>query len=201
MLRVLVHNWWLLALRGCFALLFALAAFIIAGTRSVWFLNSFNMALLTVLFGLFALGAGIFTLIAGIRSFGRDRGWWLLLIDGIAACVAGLLVIMLPHLTLVHLVQIIAIWALIVAGCELWIAAKLWHHLRDAHFVIFGAAGSLIFGYFLLSHGVETIEGAVIWLALYSLFSGGMMLAFALRLRTLSMLPHEKLEHLQAAAR
>ncbi len=201
MLRVLVHNWWLLALRGCFALVFAIAAFIIAGAHSLWLLNSFNSALLTVLFGLFALGAGVFTVIAGVRSYGKDRGWLLLFLDGVAACVAGILVIVLPNLTLVHLIQIIAVWALIVAGCELWIAAKLWRHLPDAHFVIFGAAGSLIFGYYLLSHGVATIESALIWLGLYSLFSGSMMLAFAVRLRALSMLPHNQLEHLQTAPR
>ena len=182
MLRALVHNWWLLALRGCFALLFAVAAFAVAGAHSFWLLNSINFALITVLFGLFAFISGACTLLAAFRCLRLERGCVLLLLDGIATCVAGILVVVLPSLTLLHLVQIIAVWALVVAGCELAIAARLWHHLPEERFVVFGAAGSMLFGYFLLSEGVETIEGALLWLGLYALFSGSMMLLFAIRL-------------------
>ena len=201
MLRALLQNWWLLALRGCFALLFALAAFIVASAHSLWLFNSVNLALLTMLFGLFAFISGAFTLIAAFRCLRLEQGCVLLLVDGIATCLAGGLVVVLPGLTLLHLVEIIAVWALVVAGCELAIAARLWHHLPEERFIAFGAAGSMLFGYYLLSEGVETIEGALLWLGFYALFSGGMMLFFAVRLRALLNLPHQTIERLHLKSR
>jgi uncharacterized membrane protein HdeD (DUF308 family) len=196
MLRALLHNWWLLALRGCFALLFALAAFTVAGAHSLWLFNSINFALLTILFGLFAFISGVFTLLAAFRCFRLERGCVLLLLDGIATCLVGVFVMVLPKLTLLHLVQLIAVWAIVVAGCELGIAARLWHHLPEERFIAFGAAGSMLFGYFMLSEGVETIEGALLWLGSYALFSGSMMLLFSIRLRALRNLPHQTTERL-----
>lgn len=192
MLRALSKNWWLLALRGCFALLFALSAFAVAGAHSLWLFNSINFALITVLFGLFAFISGAFTLLAAFRCLRLEAGCVLLLLDGIATCVAGVLVVGLPSLTLIHLVEIIAVWALVVAGCELAIAARLWHHIPEERFLAFGAAGSMLFGYFLLSEGVATINGALLWLGSYALFSGGIMLLFAIRLRKL----HSRLIHI-----
>ena len=185
MLRALLHNWWLLALRGCFALLFAIACFTVAGARSLWVFNSINLALITVLFGFFAFVSGAFTLLAAFRCLRLEPGCVVLLLDGVATCLAGILVVTLPSLTLLHLIEIIAIWALVVAGCELAIAARLWHHLREERFLAFGAAGSMLFGYFLLSEGVATIKGALLWLGSYALFSGSIMLLLAVRLRKL----------------
>ena len=62
MLRVLVRNWWLLALRSCFALLFSIAAFLAAGANSFWLFNSINLALVTFLFGIFA---AVYALVEG----------------------------------------------------------------------------------------------------------------------------------------
>jgi uncharacterized membrane protein HdeD (DUF308 family) len=185
MLRALLNNWWLLALRGCFALLFAIAALTVAGAHSLWLLNSINLALITIVFGLFAFISGAFTLLAAFRCMRLEPGCMLLLLDGVATCVAGVLVVALPRLTLIHLVEIIAVWALVVACCELAIATRLWRHLPEERFLAFGAAGSMIFGYWLLSEGVETIEGALLWLGFYAAFSGSVMLLFAIRLRNL----------------
>jgi uncharacterized membrane protein HdeD (DUF308 family) len=117
MLRIMIDNWWLLAFRAIFALLFAAAVFFVDGANLPLLLRAFAHASTVVLFGLLAFGAGVFTLGAALRrsSRGHDRG--LLLADGIGTSVAGAIAVAIPSLTLLHLAWIIGCWAVFVGIC------------------------------------------------------------------------------------
>ncbi len=164
MIRILVRNWWLLALRGGFALLFGLAAFSLRYEIEAPFLRAVAFTTLVVIFALMAFISGAFTIAAALWG-GGIRQWWWLLLDGVLACLAAVAVLTIPGLTLLELIHIIALWALIVSGLELATAAKL--------------------GSYLTFHGPGDVRGAMLWLGFYSLFSGAMMIALALRLRSL----------------
>src|SRR5947209_731473 len=125
MLRILVHNWWLLILRGASALAFAIFVFFAQTIKLTWLLHAVAVASVVEFFGLFAFGAGIFTIVTALRSLGNESEWWLLLVDGIGACSAGAVAIALPDLTFLDLVRLIGVWALFVGGCELLMAHNL----------------------------------------------------------------------------
>jgi uncharacterized membrane protein HdeD (DUF308 family) len=183
MIRILVRNWWLLALRGGFALLFGLAAFSLRYEIDAPFFRAVAFTTLVVIFALMAFVSGAFTIAAALWG-GGIRQWWWLLLDGVLACLAAVVVLILPALTLIELIHIIALWALIVSGLELATAAKLRHHITDERFLALAAAGSFVFGSYLTFHGPGDVKGAMLWLGFYSLFSGAMMIALALRLRS-----------------
>src|SRR5258708_1325472 len=135
MLRILVHNWWLLILRGAFALAFAIFIFFAQTIRLTWLLHAVAMVSVVEFFGLFAFSAGIFTMVAALRSFGKESEWWLLLVDGIGACSAGVVAITLPDLTFLALAHLIGASALFVGVCELLMAHKLRRHAPDEWFL------------------------------------------------------------------
>jgi len=183
MIRILVRNWWLLVLRGGFALLFGLAAFSLRFEIAAPFLRAIAFTALVVIFALMAFVSGAFTIAAALWG-GGIRQWWWLLLDGILACLAAVAVLTLPDLTLIELIHIIGLWALVVSGLELATAAKLRHHITDERFLALAASGSFVFGSYLTFRGPVDVKGAMLWLGFYSLFSGAMMIALALRLRS-----------------
>lgn len=195
MLRILVHNWWLLVLRGIFALAFALFVFLAQTVGTSWLMRAVALASVVEFFGLFAICAGIVTVVAAVRGYGRDREWRLLLADGIGAIAAGLIALMVPAITFVSLVWLIGIWAFVVGVCELLMARKLRRHLPDERFLALASVGSLGFAALLfVDHGVE-VHILFVWLGAYSLFSAVAMLALGFRLRNLRGLAHKEAAH------
>jgi uncharacterized membrane protein HdeD (DUF308 family) len=182
MLRIMIDNWWLLAFRAIFALLFAGAVFFVDGANLPLLLRAFAHASTVVLFGLLAFGAGVFTLGAALRrsSRGHDRG--LLLTDGLGTCAAGAIAVMIPSLTLVHLVWIIGYWAVFVGICQMLMAHKIHRHLRDEWFLVLAGTGSLGFGAFLLLGWTVDDHTVLVWLGSYALFSAITMSGLAYRL-------------------
>src|SRR6266704_1102646 len=151
MMRVLINNWWLLALRGVFAFLFALIAFSLQTVMSEWLLRAVAMAGMVVLFGLLAVCAGICTIAAAFRGAGSDKSH-LLLWDGIVICIAGGAVLLVPRLDLRWLVYIVAASAIGVGILELLLARALRRHILDEWLLVLAGAGSLCLGaYFLVA--------------------------------------------------
>jgi uncharacterized membrane protein HdeD (DUF308 family) len=190
MLRVLVHNWWLLGLRGVFALAFAILVFSLQTFGFTWFLQAVAFTSVVELFGLFAFCAGIFTIIAAVRGYGKESGWWLVLLDGSAACLAGVAAVTVPNLTFIALVRLIALWALFMGACELLMARKLRHHLPDEWFLALSGAGSAAFGAYLFFGWASQVHQVINWLGCYALFSSFTMLALTVRLRNLRRHAH-----------
>jgi uncharacterized membrane protein HdeD (DUF308 family) len=190
MMRLFVDNWWLLILRGIFALAFGMFVFSAQTLELSWLLRALALASMVELFGLFAFCAGIFTIVAAARGLGKERDWWLLLLDGVGACIAGVTAMIFPGLTFLALVRIIGVWALFVGVCELFMARKLRRHLPDEWFLVSAACGSLAFGAFLFGQWISQIHQLFLWLAFYAVFSGCAMLALGLRLGKLRGLAH-----------
>jgi len=190
-LRTLIHNWWLLALRGVFALLFALLAFSLREAAFSWLLGAIASASVVVLFGLFAFTAGLFTLGAGMRGPVHGRERWLLLLDGLGASICGVVVAVLPDLSLFHLIYVMAWWAVFVGTVEFVIALHLRRHMKDEWLLAVFSIASILFGAGLLLSKVATELAVLSWIALYSGFSGVTILVLAFRLRSLQLQAHK----------
>jgi uncharacterized membrane protein HdeD (DUF308 family) len=182
MLRILIDNWWLLACRAAFAWLFAIYVWFIQGAKLPLLLRVFAHASTVVLFGFLAFGAGIFTLAAALRPSSRGHDRRLLLIDGVGVCFAGVIVAVVPTLTLTSLARIIAFWAFFVAICEVLMARTIRRHLPDEWFLAVAGAGSLVFGAVLLQNRAFSDSFLLAWLGSYALFSALTMSGLAFRL-------------------
>src|SRR5204862_5103544 len=74
MARVLISNWWALAIRGVFAIIFAVIAFIWPGITAT---------VLVLMFGAYALVDGVFALVAALRAARHHGRSGALLFEGI----------------------------------------------------------------------------------------------------------------------
>ncbi len=185
MLRTLVNNWWLFALRGLFAFLFGMTALALVTMSRMYLMNVLAFATLVLLFGILAGGVGVITTMAALWGAAEYGHAWFLLADGIAASAVSAFVILSPSLTFGRLVNLIAFWAIIIGVCELAAGIHLKKHVADEWMLAAGGFMSLAFaGYLLLGFAVN--PGSILqWLGYYALFSSASMIALALRLRAL----------------
>src|SRR6516162_5208164 len=97
MIKTLIKNWWLLALRGVLAALFSVMAFMMRSSAETFTLQEFATKGMTVFFGLLALAAGVCTIAAGVWSL-REGKSWLLVLDGLCVGAAGMVLVWSNHI-------------------------------------------------------------------------------------------------------
>jgi uncharacterized membrane protein HdeD (DUF308 family) len=168
-------HWWALALRGAIAILFGLAALL---------RHDIALEALILLFGAYALVDGVFAIVG---VFGGTRGGtprWLLLIEGIASILAGLIALVLPGLAAVALLYLIAAWAVITGVFEIASAIRLRQEIRGEWALIVGGALSIVFGVILAVIGPVAGLLSLIWLiGIYAVAFGILMLITAFQVR------------------
>jgi uncharacterized membrane protein HdeD (DUF308 family) len=168
-------HWWALALRGAIAILFGLAALLRPGIA---------LEALILLFGAYALVDGVFAIV-GI--FGGTRGGtprWLLFIEGIAGILAGIIAFVLPGLTALVLLYLIAAWAIVTGIFEIATATRLRQEIRGEWALIIGGALSVLFGVILVLVSPFAALLSLVWLiGVYAVAFGILVLitAFAVR--------------------
>lgn len=170
-------HWWALALRGAIAILFGLAALLRPGIA---------VEALILLFGAYALVDGIFSIVGVFGGTQAGTPRWLLLIEGIAGIVAGLIAFALPGLTAILLLYLIAAWAIITGISEIAMAIRLRKEIRGEWALIVGGVLSVLFGIILAIIGPVAGLLSLIWvIGFYALIFGILMLitAFVVRSR------------------
>src|SRR5215472_8386445 len=83
----LADNWWAIALRGVFAILFALIALLMPGV---------TLTALVLLFAGYMLVDGIFDIVAAVRAAGQGERWGWLVFEGIVDLIAGAIALVSP---------------------------------------------------------------------------------------------------------
>jgi uncharacterized membrane protein HdeD (DUF308 family) len=168
-------HWWALAIRGAIAIVFGLAALLRPGIA---------LEALILLFGAYALVDGVFAIVG---VFGGTRGGtprWLLLIEGIAGILAGIIAFVLPGVTAIVFLYLIAAWAVITGVSEIATAIRLRQEIAGEWALILGGALSIIFGVLLAVIGPLAGLVSLIWLiGIYALIFGVLLLVTAFQVR------------------
>ena len=173
MAAVLIGNWWVLALRGVLAILFAVLAFVWPGMTAL---------VLVLMFGAYALVDGIFALVAALRAarhHGRSGG---LLIEGILNILIGIICFVWPVSALVALVYLIAIWA-IITGIALIAAGMALIRLSGEWLLVVSGLLSVVLGIVLLFQPAAGVVALSWWLGAYALLFGIALISAAFRIR------------------
>ncbi|MBQ0824062.1 HdeD family acid-resistance protein [Microvirga terrae] len=173
MSQLLAQNWWALALRGVFAIIFALIAFFSPGA---------TLLSLVWVFAAYMLVDGVFGIVAAVRAASNNQRWGLLILEGILNILVGVVAFIMPGLTVLFFVTLMAVWSLIT-GVLMIVAAFKLNPTYGRGWLIFSGIVSVLFGVALL---LAPLVGAVVltwWLGAYALVFGISLLVLAFKLK------------------
>ena len=181
---VLAGNWWAAALRGVLAILFGVAAFAMPAA---------TMLALVLFFAAYSLLDGILSIILAVRGARKGERWGLLLFNGILGIAVGIGAMLMPGITVLAFVLMIAAWALVTGGLMLAAAFSL----KVSHgrwWLVFASIISLLYGVLLF---ISPLIGALVltwWIGAQALVFGIALIVLAFKLR------QHRDEHLPTAA-
>ena len=171
---VLARNWWAVALRGVFAILFGIIAFVVPGA---------TMLSLVLVFAAYMLVDGIFAIISAVRAARHGARWGPLTFEGVVDIIAGVLACVWPGLTVFAFVMLVAAWALI-SGALMFTAAFRLNIEYGRGWLALGGLVSIVYGLLLV---VAPLIGAIVltwWLGAYAILFGAALIALAFKLRS-----------------
>jgi uncharacterized membrane protein HdeD (DUF308 family) len=172
----LARNWWAIALRGVAAILFGVLTVIWPGL---------SLAVLVILFGIYTLLEGIFNVIAAVRLRQGERRWLALLLEGLVSVAVGAVTLVLPGLTALALIFLIAAWAILTGVLEIVAAVRLHRLVRGGGWLALSGVLSLVFGVLVACFPGAGALSLLLWVSAYSIVFGAVLLLLAFRLRSL----------------
>lgn len=176
MLVVYTSSWWALVLRGLAAIAFGVLAF-------VW--PHITLTALVFLWGAYALVDGAFAIAAGVKSHGENKRWWVLLLEGILGVAAGLVAFLVPGITALVLVILIAAWAMVTGAFEIAAAIQLRKHIKGEWLLALAGVASVLFALALLFNPAAGALALVWLIGAYSIVFGVLLIVLGIRLHSL----------------
>jgi uncharacterized membrane protein HdeD (DUF308 family) len=170
----LARNWWVLALRGVAGILFGIGAFVWPGA---------TLAALILVFGAYVFVDGIFAVVAGIGMRRQLSLWWLVVVEGLAGIILGVLTFRSPDTTALVLVTLIAAWSIITGIFEIATAVRIRTMIANEWLLILSGVVSIIFGILLIAQPSAGAISIVWLLGAYALLFGILTLMLAFRVR------------------
>lgn len=168
--------WWVVLMRGIFAILFALCCF---------FWTGLTLEILVLLFAILAIADGFFNVMSSVDAAKKDENWGVLLLEGLLGIIIGALIIGWPAITLTILVYLVGAWAIVTGIIEIW-ASFATDLVQTAKYLlmVIGII-SLILGIVVLAYPLATLA-VVIWiLGIYALIAGIALIAFSVQVKRL----------------
>ena len=171
---VLAQNWGAVALRGILALTFGIVT-----------LAAPKLSLLAIVFT-FSAYAGIDGVLTLISAFGNRKGstpWWMLALHGIAGIAIAVFTVVYPGITVVALMYLIAAWSIISGVLSIVAAIRLRELIHNEW--LLGLTGVLAIGLGIVvaMYPVQGTLAFVLWLGVYALLSGALLIGLSMRLR------------------
>jgi uncharacterized membrane protein HdeD (DUF308 family) len=170
--RHMSQYWWLLALRGLIGIIFGTIAFVMPVA---------TMIALVLVFAAYMLVDAGFTFYAAYQAARRGRKWGLMVLQGLLNLFVGAVAAVLPGLTAIAFVLMVAAWALVSGALQIAAAFRI---DKGRWWLVFGGVVSLIWGILLI---IAPLIGAVVltwWMGAWAIVFGALMIAAAFRLRS-----------------
>ena len=169
-LSSLMRNWWMIAIRGVLAIGFGLAVLL-------W--PRVTLPTVTVLFGVYALLDGVWTIAAARHATARLLEAWPVVLEGAVSIGLGLLALMFPFVPR-QFIYALAAWGVITGVLELIAAIRL--PREGAGHWLLGTAGvsSLFLALMILLLGHADTDFVVRVIATYAQVFGVALLIAAL---------------------
>jgi len=176
MLELLRTYWWTFLIRGLLALAFGIMALIWPGI---------TLMALVMLFGIYVIVEGVFSLVAAFSNRGAGA-WWVLLLEGIVSIAIGCIAFIWPGITAVGLMIFIALWAIFTGLLEIGAAVQLRREMQGEWILALIGFLSILIGIILIINPAAGVL-AVVWLiGIYAIVFGGLLVFLGMKFRKLA---------------
>lgn len=179
----LARWWWTFILRGMLAVAFGVLAFM----APAW-----GITVLVLLFAAWALVDGVTSIVTGIRSRGRDRSWWVEIVEGLIGIVAGVLAILFPAFAAEALVLIIAVWAILTGIFEIVAAVRLREQISGEVWLGLAGVASILYGVVLFLFPDAGALGLAWLIGGFAIAFGAFLVVLGWRLRGIDALARRR---------
>jgi uncharacterized membrane protein HdeD (DUF308 family) len=173
-LSTFAANWRALALRGLAALLFGLV---------VLFWPGAILAVLTLLFGIYALVDGGVVLVPSLRSSDQGVRRWLPLAEGAAGVIAGVVALFWPAMSASGLLYVIAGWAIATGILKITTTIVLRSEVENGWLLAGSGALSVLFGAILVALAGSDLPSLAPFIGVFAIVVGLALIVFAFRTR------------------
>lgn len=175
MLQMLAENWWIFAVRGVAAIAFGILAFLWPGPTVI---------VLALLFGAYALVDGVVLLISLIRGDPvARRNAWSVGIMGVLGVVAGIVSVLLPEITALALLYVVAAWSIVSGIFQIIAAIRLRREMEGELWLGLGGVISVLFGLYLAIFPGPGLLSLAWLVGIWAIVFGVTNLVLAFRLR------------------
>ena len=172
---IVQRNWWIMALRGLFAVIFGLVALLAP-----------RIALLALIyvFAAYALVDGGVAVIFAIQERDLLYRWGWVLFEGILSILIGIIAFANPNLTAQALLYVIAVYAIITGVLEIAAAFAVREFVSREWVLALAGILSIVFGILLFIYPSAGIL-SILWLVgIYAIVFGILFIVYAFRLRS-----------------
>ena len=173
-LSAFAANWRVLALRGLAALLFGLV---------VLFWPGVILAVLTLIFGIYALVDGGVVLVPALKASERGVGRWLPLAEGAVGVIAGLVALLWPGMTASGLLYVIVGWAVATGILKISTAIVLRSEVENGWLFAGSGVLSVLFGAILAALAGSNLPSLAPYIGVFAIVVGLALILFAFRMR------------------
>ena len=177
MIQLVSKYWWAFALRGLLAVIFGVMALSWPGL---------TLIVLVYVFGIYVVIEGALSIIAAFGKRGA-KNWWVVLIEGIAGVVFGILTISWPGITAILLLVFIGIWALATGILEIFAAIRLRKEIRGEWRLAVSGIVSLVFGLILMFRPGAGALGMIWVIGIYAIVFGISLILLGFKVRKASI--------------
>jgi len=174
MLSSLIERyWWIPLLRGLAAILFGIIALAMPGI---------TLASLILVFGVWLLFDGVFTIFHAF-SGRREPMWWVMLLEGLIAAALGVYALRAPGLAAITLLFYIAGWAILSGIIRIALAFTLRREIRGEWWMILGGFASVLFGLIMIARPGAGALALLTIIGIWSILAGIALVMLAFKAR------------------
>jgi uncharacterized membrane protein HdeD (DUF308 family) len=170
----LTRNWWAVLLRGIAGILFGVITALAPGV---------TLAVLVLVFGAYAFVDGVLAIASAVRHHARGSAR-IVLVEGIAGMIAGIITLAWPGITAIALLFVIAAWALVTGVLEVAVAIRLRKTIAQEWLLVLAGLSSIALGVLLFLYPAAGALALVLWIGAYAFVSGVLFVALGIRLGT-----------------
>jgi uncharacterized membrane protein HdeD (DUF308 family) len=174
MKKLLAKYWWVFLLRGLFAVIFGILAFVLPGL---------TLASLVLVWGAYAFADGVVSLVSAFTGDRDTDDRWYLGLQGVVGVIAGIITFLFPAATAIGLLIAIAAWTLVIGILQIFTAIRLRKEMTGEFWLGLSGLLSIIFAFYLIARPGEGALALVWVIGAYAVVFGVILVAFAFRIR------------------